>query len=316
MLLPSIREWIITPEQVSQRLDNFLLTRLKGLPKSCLYRLLRQGKIRVNQKRSKPAYRLQANDVLKTPLLRLDTAPVVLRKPSDSLRILLKKSILFEDDKLIILNKPQHMAVHGGSGISLGIIEALRQLRPTQAYLELAHRLDRETSGCLLIAKKPAVLRQLHMLFRTQCIEKTYLTLVSGYWSAALKSINVSLKKNQLRSGERIVKVDAEGKSAFTQFKLLKRFTNASLLEVKLRTGRTHQIRVHAQYAGHPVAGDEKYGDKAFNQVLRANGLQRLFLHAAQVRFTLPLAAQSICVQATLPPDLRATLKQLVEHSI
>jgi len=306
----ALQHFIVVPEQANQRLDNFLLTRLKGLPKSCLYRLLRQGKIRVNQKRSKPAYRLQINDSVKVPSLKL-TPPLQIQQPSLSLQTLLEKSILFEDSNLIVINKPYGIAVHGGSGINLGVIEAMRQLRPTQRYLELAHRLDKDTSGCLLIAKKPAFLRHLHALLReSNHIEKTYLTLVAGHWPSTLQSVNLPLRKNQLSSGERIVKIDQNGKSSLTKFRVLEYFQHSTLLEAQLCTGRTHQIRVHTQQALHPIAGDEKYGNKLFNQSLRKLGLKRLFLHAHQVRFALPVTNQPICVQAALPYDLQAVLQQ------
>lgn len=313
-MLPALKILTITPEELGQRLDNFLFTRLKGLPKSCLYRLLRQGKIRVNQKRKKPAYRLQPADNIRIPSIQLPP-PILLKKPSHSLCILLNNAILFENDALLVMNKPAGIAVHGGSGMSLGIIEALRQMRPAGTYLELAHRLDRETSGCLLIAKKPSLLRQLHALLRDGNIEKTYWTLVGGYWPSDLTEIGFALQKNQIQSGERIVRISATGKTALTRFRIQKRFKTVTLLEAELCTGRTHQIRVHTQQVLHPIAGDEKYGDKSLNQSLRVMGLKRLFLHAYQLRFTSPLTGP-FCIKAPLPLDLNQLLNQLDKTDI
>jgi 23S rRNA pseudouridine955/2504/2580 synthase len=305
------RYLIASTDHIAQRLDNFLFSQVKRLPKSCLYRLLRQGKIKVNQKRCKPSYRLQANDKVTLPTLYLDQAASPPPQPSSHLQALISQAILFENDQFLILNKPHGIAVHGGSGIRLGVIEILRQMRPVHAYLELAHRLDRDTSGCLLIAKKASILKQLHSLLRMGHMEKIYWALVDGQWPSNLIEIQRSLKKNQLYSGERIVKVDPLGKTAVTQFRILKSFSHNTLLEVQPITGRTHQIRVHAQHATYPIAGDEKYGNKTCNQSLRALGLKRLFLHAAQIRFKLSPQDPVISTSAPLPTDLQQVLKRL-----
>jgi 23S rRNA pseudouridine955/2504/2580 synthase len=301
----------VSTEQFNQRLDNFLLTRLKGLPKSCLYRLLRQGKIRVNQKRKQPSYRLQMGDCIKLPHLQLSTPNVNPPKPGIALQNQIRESILFEDKNLLILNKPQGLAVHGGSGIHLGLIETLRQLYPPHTFLELAHRLDRETSGCLIVVKKSSILKEVHQLFRAGVIQKTYFMLVKGHWPEHLHEINAPLKKNQLRSGERMVVVHQEGKQSLTQFKLSQQFQETSLVEVTLHTGRTHQIRVHASYAKHPIVGDDKYGDKQFNQMMKKKGIHSLFLHAHALAFHLPSTGQDIAVKAPIPLKLKDTLNTL-----
>lgn len=294
-----------------QRLDNFLIKHLKGLPKSHLYRLLRKGEIRVNKKRTKPDYRLIAGDIIRLPPMRLaHKAPQT--KPSENLTAHLKQQILLEDKRLLIINKPTGLAVHGGSGLSLGLIEALRSIYPKLEFLELVHRLDRDTSGCIILAKKPSVLKTLHEQIRANQITKTYHLLVKGYWPEKLRRIDAPLQKNQLQSGERMVRVAAEGKTAITEFKVLQRFANATLLEAKLLTGRTHQIRVHALHAGHPIVGDDKYGDKEFNRQLQKLGCKRLFLHAYSLRFTLtePIA-ETINVTAPLSNDWLECLKKL-----
>lgn len=294
----------------NQRLDNFLLARLKGVPKSCLYRLLRQGKIRVNKKRQKPSYRIQGEDNIRLPRLSICEAETTLIKPSFSLRKQLLNAILFENDAFFIMNKPDGLAVHGGSGITLGLIESLRQIYPTLPHLELVHRLDRETSGCLLVAKKPSILKKLHALFREKKIKKTYLMLTKGHWPNQLTKIDMPLQKNQLQSGERMVQIHSEGQSALTQFIVHKHFKETSLVEATPRTGRTHQIRVHAQYVEHPIVGDEKYGDKSFNQLIRVQGLKRLFLHAHALRFTDPHTGEVVHVKAPLPPELETILER------
>jgi 23S rRNA pseudouridine955/2504/2580 synthase len=302
---------IVNKEFSNQRLDNFLLARLKGVPKSCVYRLLRQGKIRVNRSRKKPSYRVQSEDSIYLPHLHITQPSEATPALSLDIKNLLLNSILFENETLLILNKPCGLAVHGGSGIRLGIIEALRQIYPNIKALELAHRLDRDTSGCLIIAKKASSLKSLHALFRTNQIKKTYSVLVKGQWPFTTNNkINAPLKKNQLKSGERMVKIHPEGKPALTEFILQQQFTHTSLVEAIPHTGRTHQIRVHAQHIHHPIAGDEKYGDKNLNQFLRKQGLKRLFLHAAKVSFPFPTAQEIITVEAPLPFELQKLLKQ------
>ncbi|QQE89920.1 23S rRNA pseudouridine(955/2504/2580) synthase RluC [Azotobacter chroococcum] len=278
----------IGPEAAGQRIDNFLRTQLKGVPKTLIYRILRKGEVRVNKGRIKPEYKLQAGDLVRVPPLRLaerdEPAPL-----AQGLLERLEAAIVHEDKALILLNKPAGIAVHGGSGLSHGVIEALRQLRPEAKDLELVHRLDRDTSGLLMVAKKRSMLRHLHEALRGDGVDKRYLALVRGFWPAARKQVSAPLQKNTLRSGERMVEVDEEGREALTLFRVLRRFGDfATLVEAKPVTGRTHQIRVHARHAGHPIAGDAKYGDEEFTREIRALGGKRLFLHAYSLVVPLP----------------------------
>ena len=299
----------ISADQAGQRIDNFLLSRLKGVPKSRVYRLLRKGEVRVNKGRIRPEYRLLEDDVVRVPPIRVSQQ--VAASPGQSLRGILTQSILLETEEFLVINKPSGLAVHGGSGINLGVIESLRAMREPHAYLELAHRLDRDTSGCLLIAKSRRVLKHLQDQMRQRSMGKRYMTLVSGRWAKERREVNAPLLKQTVASGERIVRANSEGKASLTYFKLLKHYANASLLEVTLETGRTHQIRVHCQLVGHPLAGDPKYGNESFNQSLRAIGLKRLFLHAAELAFTSPGTGQRVKVQAPLPGELERLLQQL-----
>ena len=297
-------------DSIDQRLDNYLLSRLKGLPKSRLYRIIRKGEVRVNKKRVKPDYRLQEGDIIRVPPLKLSRLTEK-KPPNEKLASLLEKAIIFEDKNFLAINKPSGLAVHGGSGIQLGVIETLRAIRPQQKHLELVHRLDRDTSGCLLIAKKSSVLKELHELLRSGAIKKIYLALVVGHWPKSLQKIDVPLYKNQLQSGERIVQVNQAGKICLTEFRPIDYFSDTTLVEAMPITGRTHQIRVHAQYAKHPVIGDEKYGDKLANKRLKALGCRRLFLHASQLNFILASTKQTFALKAELPYELRCLLKQL-----
>lgn len=308
--MQTIQQLTVTNDYSGQRLDNFLMSRLKGLPKSRLYRIIRKGELRINKKRVKPDYRLQEGDIIRIPPLRL--AP---RTPKNILNAnlaeLLEKSIIFEDKHFLVLNKPSGMAVHGGSGIHLGVIEALRLLRPQLKFLELVHRLDRDTSGCLLLAKKSSILKELHELLRSGQMKKTYIALVAGHWPKSLRKIDVPLYKNQLQSGERIVLVQAEGKSSLTEFSVQHYYVESTLIAAMPITGRTHQIRVHAQFAKHPIIGDEKYGEKEINKKMRQLGCKRLFLHASQLEFTLGSTGKTITLAAKLPEDLNQVLKNL-----
>ena len=261
----------IDADQAGQRIDNYLLSRLKGAPKSLIYRILRKGEVRVNKGRIKPDYRLQAGDIVRIPPVRVGEARPD-NRPAERDLLRIENSIIYEDKRLFIINKPSGLAVHGGSGLSYGIIEALRTLRPDAPFLELVHRLDRETSGCLIIAKKRSALRLLHELLRNNQVDKQYLTLVKGEWKGGDRRIEAPLRKNTLRSGERMVIVSEDGKEARSLFRPLCVNARASLMQVKLDTGRTHQIRVHAVHSGHPIAGDEKYGDEAFNTSMKALG--------------------------------------------
>lgn len=302
----------ISADEAGQRLDNFLLRVLKKAPKSLVYRIIRKGEVRVNKGRAKPERKLVAGDIVRVPPVRLGeiAGPA---KPSDGLTERLKSATLYEDEGLLIVNKPSGLAVHGGSGINLGLVEALRQIR-NDPYLELVHRLDRETSGCIMLAKKRSVLRRLHELLRDDSgaspVDKQYLALVKGHWSRRKGSVDVPLKKNELQSGERIVKVDTQGKASKTLFEIVEVFDRATLVRAKPITGRTHQIRVHAQFAKHPLVGDEKYGDEALNGQMKNIGIRRLFLHAASLRFKLT-TDKVIDVQAPLPKDLADALEKL-----
>lgn len=300
----------IPPDFAEQRIDNFLVTRLKGVPKAHIYRILRKGEVRVNKKRIKQTYRLQAGDQVRIPPLHLEDkdAPAT---PSEQLMAFLATRILYEDTNLLIMNKPSGIPVHGGSSVKLGLVEALRCMYPQLDQLELVHRLDKDTSGCLILAKKRSVLRELHELLREGRMRKIYQTLTKGHWKPHALRVEVPLRKNLLSNGERIVRVHEEGKHSITVFKPLVRYRYSTLMEALLETGRTHQIRVHAQFRGHQVAGDEKYGDKEFNKQMHQLGLKRLFLHAYFIEFTLPSTGQHIQITAPLDDDLQACLKAL-----
>lgn len=295
-----------------QRIDNFLIARLKGVPKSVIYRVLRKGEVRVNKKRIKPEYKLQAGDSVRVPPVTVnntETEPVSVKL---TMVKNLEQYILFEDKDLIVLNKPSGMAVHGGSGLQFGVIEALRALRPLAKQLELVHRLDRDTSGCLLIAKKRSVLTHLHAQLRDKTVEKKYWALVAGDWDAKVKKVTEPLRKNTLQSGERVVKVDAvEGKPSETRFKILQRYQQGTLVEAFPVTGRTHQIRVHTACKGHPIACDDKYGDNDFTASMSKLGLNRLFLHAKTLSFLHPTEQTTLRIEAPLDPVLEGVMTKL-----
>jgi 23S rRNA pseudouridine955/2504/2580 synthase len=296
---------------VGQRLDNYLMRILKTVPKSHVYRVLRKGEVRVNGKRAKPETRLVLGDRVRIPPVRIDDKPVQVQ-PSNSLQSFITSSILHEDEQLLIINKPAGVAVHGGSGLAFGVIEALRQARPDLPELELVHRLDRDTSGVLLIAKRRAALRQLHSELREREMTKHYLALVSGRWELGKKKIDLPLLTNQKQGGERMVRVHPDGQSALSTFEPQQHFGKlATLMNIEIGTGRTHQIRVHAAYAGHPVAGDEKYGDKASSDALRSVGLRRMFLHAHSLEFTHPGTGQRFRIEAPLSEELTTVLANL-----
>ncbi|HAT42901.1 MAG TPA: 23S rRNA pseudouridine(955/2504/2580) synthase RluC [Rheinheimera sp.] len=304
----------VDAEYAGQRIDNFLLARLKGVPKSVIYRVLRKGEVRVNKGRIKPEYKLEAGDQVRVPPL---TIPV---QPENTISVkltsvkTLESHILYEDNELIVLNKPSGMAVHGGSGLNFGAIEALRALRPQAKHLELVHRLDRDTSGCLLIAKKRSILTALHEQLRDKVVEKKYWALVAGQWDGKIKKVTEALKKNTLQSGERIVRVDeVDGKPSETRFKVLQRFEEGTLLECFPVTGRTHQIRVHTACKGHPIACDDKYGDNLFTAQMQAVGLNRLFLHAKLISFNHPVSGNRLTFEAPLDRALAVTLDKLTK---
>jgi len=311
---PQVRFITIDNEDAGQRIDNFLLRTLKGVPKSHLYRLMRKGEIRVNKKRVKPIYKLMNEDVLRIAPIRVSEKT---DSVSTSLNIVanLENQIIFEDDRLIVINKPSGMAVHGGSGLSFGLIEALRALRPDARMLELVHRLDRDTSGCLIVAKKRSALRHLHEQLRNKTVQKFYHALVKGHWPTKLTRVTEALKKNDLKSGERIVVVDNEnGKASETRYKVMERYRGATLVRAFPVTGRTHQIRVHCQVSGHSIGMDSKYGDEGFDAEMKSKGLKRLFLHAASIEFTHPLTEQRLLIEAPLEPSLEKMLTKLVKE--
>lgn len=303
-------EWVtVGPDQEGQRIDNFLLRHLKGVPKTLVYRILRKGEVRVNKGRIKPDYRVQVGDEIRIPPVR--RSQTERQPPSQRSMNALIDRILYEDNRIIIVNKPSGMAVHGGSGLSHGVIETMRHWRQDLHYIELAHRLDRETSGCLVLAKKRSALRQMHSLLREGAVDKRYLALVKGAWSHGKQRVELGLQKNVLRSGERMVNVDDDGKLSISTFIPLSVGKLASLMEIRIETGRTHQIRVHAAHLGHPIAGDDKYGDREFNRDLQRLGLKRLFLHARSLAFSLQDPQQEIAVNAPLDADLTNLLRQL-----
>ena len=308
-----VQHFEVGEEEAGQRLDNYLQRRLGSIPRSRIYRVIRKGEVRVNGRRAGPELRLQLHDRVRIPPMRLaPLAPAT--RPGPDLARRIEGSIVHEDQNLLVLNKPAGVAVHGGSGVSFGVIEALRSTRPEET-LELVHRLDRETSGCLLVARRAAVLRELHALMRANAFEKRYLVLVKGKWDLGAKRIDVPLRTDTRVHGERTVRAGASGKSSVSDFRPVQFFgRTATLMEVTLHTGRTHQIRVHAAHAGHPVAGDEKYGDTAFNETLRDLGLRRMFLHAHSLSFSWPRGGE-FSINTPLPAELSAFIDVLATSS-
>lgn len=304
----SVRYVEVSTDDEGQRIDNFLINLLKNVPKSHIYKLLRKGEVRVNKRRIAAFYRLKAEDSIRLPPIFINHAASQV-PPSQNTIQQLANRILYEDENLIILNKPSGMSVHAGSTVRIGIIEALRCLYPKLINLELAHRLDSETSGCLILAKRKRILRELHSLLREGKVAKTYWALTKGKWKDADLHVDLPLRKEYRDGGKHVVKVFADGKPALSVFRLLKSFKQASLMEVKIYTGRTHQIRVHATYKGHPIAGDDRYGDPEFNKIAHQLGLKRMFLHARAIDFTLPSQNQRITVVAPLDIELESALK-------
>lgn len=308
---PNVQFLTISDDEAGQRIDNYLLSKLKGVPKSLIYRVVRKGEVRINKGRIKPEYKLQAGDVLRIPPVRISEKeqPQISNKLNKVNR--LENQIIFEDDYLLAINKPSGIAVHGGSGLSFGVIEALRALRPEARFLELIHRLDRDTSGILLIAKKRSVLRHLHEQLRIKTIQKDYLALVRGQWQSHCKVVQAPLLKNELSGGERIVRVSEQGKPSETRFSIEERYIAATLIKASPITGRTHQIRVHTQYAGHPIALDDKYGDAEFDRQMRELGLDRLFLHAFSLCFEHPKTGETLRLNAPLDGKMKNILQKL-----
>lgn len=297
----------VPEDHVGQRLDNFLAGRLKGVPRSLIYRICRSGEVRVNGGRVKPDRRLCAGDEVRIPPVRIAERGEV-EAPSTGQLSRIETSIIHEDREFLVIDKPSGVASHGGSGVSFGAIELLRAARPRDT-LELAHRLDRDTSGILVLTRKRSALTVLQAQIREGRVEKHYLALIEGALPQSRLSVDAPLRKSVLQGGERMVRVDPEGKESRSRFSELERYSGASLVEVALDTGRTHQIRVHAQHIGHPLAGDEKYGDRDFNRTMRDKGLKRLFLHAA--RFEFDLGGRSYSFSAPLAPELAAVLDSL-----
>lgn len=303
-----VRHIIATADDVGQRIDNFLMHHLKGMPKSRIYRILRKGEVRVNKKRKDASYRLVQGDDIRIPPVILDEKARHI-PPGKQTEAMLTSRIIYEDDNILIINKPAGMSVHVGSTVRVGVIEAMRHIYPKLPNLELAHRLDSETSGCLVLAKKKRILREIHALLREGKVKKIYWALTMGKWKDSELRVDLPLHKEYLDGSKHVVEVHEEGKSALTVFHTLHSYKReASLMEVKLHTGRTHQIRVHAQFRGHPIAGDDRYGDADFNRLVRQLGLKRMFLHARSIDFTLPSLNQHITVEAPLDPELEAII--------
>lgn len=303
----------IGEEAEDQRVDNYLLKQLKGVPRSRIYRMLRRGEVRVNGGRVKATRRLHSGDKVRIPPLRMAAAQPQQRLTQEQ-RQRLAALTIYEDERLLVINKPSGLAVHGGSGISQGVIERLRLMQPQQRELELVHRLDRETSGLLMIAKRRSALRRLHELQRQGAIKKSYLALVYGDWPRNRMEVKVPLKTNQVQGGERIVRAHPQGKESQTAFRIKEQFSEAMLVEAVLGTGRTHQIRVHAQYLGTPILGDGKYADESTQQLARKLGLKRLFLHAQKLSFPWGENGEVLQLQAPLEQPLLAVLAQLRER--
>lgn len=289
-------------ESVGQRIDNFLIRNLKGVPKSHVYRILRSGEVRVNSGRVKQDYRLVDGDRVRVPPIRVATPEP--RPPARSLAL----PVVFEDDALIVIDKPSGVAVHGGSGISFGVIESLRAERPKAKFLELAHRLDRDTSGLLIVGKKRSALVELHRMLRDGEVRKDYVAIVKGRWKGGGRKIDVPLHKYVTAEGERRVSVRDDGQQAISLFKPLAAGDTASMLDIRLMTGRTHQIRVHAAHVGHPILGDDKYGDFDLNRTLVKQGVKRLFLHARQLSLSHPLSGEPLSFVSPLPTEMQRFL--------
>lgn len=304
----TVRHAVANADDAGQRVDNFLKRELKGVPKGHIYRLLRTGQVRVNGGRIRPTHRLAAGDDVRIPPVKGKDTPV--RAPHKEEVSWLADRIIYEDDSLLVLDKPAGLAVHGGSGVNIGAIEALRALRPKAPYFELVHRLDRQTSGCLLIAKRRDRLRALHQLLRKGEVEKKYLALLSGRLNDA-GSVDAPLRQHRVAGGEKRIHVDETGKRAETWFKPLTIYADATLVEARIGTGRTHQIRVHAAHLGHPIAGDDKYAEHDVNREWRRFGLKRMFLHAASIGFTAPWNDVPLSFNAPLDGQLRAVLDRL-----
>jgi len=310
-VIPKVQYIEITEAHEGQRLDNFLMKILKGVPKSRIYRIIRKGEVRINKGRCDAKRKLILGDVVRIPPVRVAEEKDLIAAPA-YLTACLQRDVLFEDNAILVINKPSGFAVHGGSGISSGVIETLRALRPESHFLELVHRLDRDTSGCLIIAKKRSALRTLHEYFRGDGVKKNYLALLQGRWEKKKLIVDQPLQKNISQGGERMVKVSASGKPSKTLFRRLALYHDATLVEASPFTGRTHQIRVHAAWLGHAIIGDERYGDQQLNKSYRQRGYKRLFLHAHKLQFAHPVTGDILNLVAPLAPELQALLDKEV----
>lgn len=310
--VPSTKQsYILTVDQnaAGQRLDNYLIREIRGVPRARLYRALRKGEVRVNKGRVRADYRLVVGDLVRIPPLHQPDPAAPASIPRQQFEQIARQ-VVYEDENLLVIDKPSGLAVHGGSGLSFGLIECLRQIRPEERYLELVHRLDRDTSGLILIAKRAPILRELHRQLREKHVDKRYLALVAGNWPKTVRVVDAPLEKNILQSGERMVRVSREGKRAVTEFSVVERLRGATLIEARPITGRTHQIRVHAQYTGFPLLGDDKYTDDRTADLARQLGLKRLFLHAASLQFSLPEGGD-FSLRAPLGSSLEMILEKL-----
>ncbi len=307
----TVTKVLIGPELAGQRIDNFLVKHLKGVPKSRIYRMLREGEVRVSGRRAKPEYKVAEGDEIRIPPVRVADKPDIPHASPVGQPLL--DRVLYRDDALLVIDKPAGQAVHGGSGVSLGVIEQLRQELPDARFLELAHRLDRETSGVLVLALKRSALVEMHRMLRDGEPKKTYLALATGRWRDPVRHVKLPLQRYLNDDGERRVAVDDEGQRAHTIFRLRRGYADFTLLEAELKTGRTHQIRVHLAALGHPIAGDDKYGRAEVNRALKKRGLRRMFLHAARLEIKHPLSGAPLVVEAPLADDLQHFL-DLIEH--
>lgn len=307
-------QWVTVDEDNDgQRVDNFLLAQLRGVPKSIIYRVIRKGEVRINKGRVKPDTRVKAGDQVRIPPVTLKEKPEQV-DPGSRVQGVMESAVVFENDQMLVVNKPSGIAVHGGSGLSFGLIEVLRSARPSAKFLELVHRLDHDTSGLVMVAKKRSALRYLQDELRHKRIRKHYHALVAGDWPASTYRVDVPLLRYEMPNGERRVKVDEAGKASLTTFRCLNRYKGYSLVEASPITGRTHQIRVHSAWAGHPIAGDDKYMDDVSLKAFRSIGGQRLMLHARVLEFTLPVSGEAIRLEAPYDDAFNDVLRKLSER--
>jgi len=283
MKFQKVKNIKIDLESKGMRLDNYLISLLKGIPKSKIYSIIRKGEVRLNSKRIKPRHKIQEGDIVRIPPLKIIENETV--KPSSNIVEIIKEKIIFEDKSILVINKPVGIASHGGSGISLGLIEIVRQIIPSYENVQLVHRLDKDTSGCIVLTKKKSVLREMHNELRNHSVEKKYVAITKGHWQQNSIDVNLNLLKLKNKSGEQKVKVSDEGKESITKFKVIKQNKNFSQINCTLLTGKTHQIRVHCQHLEHPIMGDRKYGDKDFNKLAKKIGITRMMLHASSINF-------------------------------